>query len=257
MVKFTLRSVPVVLALCALSACSDPVKPGSTAKDPQTAYKEAKTLLDNGSYESAITGYEQLEARFPYGRYAQQGQLDTAYAHYKLRETDETIADCDRFIRLHPNHPNVDYAYYIKALAYENAKSDEWFEFLPQQPLSERDAQAVSNAFDTFKIIVTRFPQSRYAQEAHRHMENLLDALATHELNAARYYLHRRAPLAAVNRAQNVILKYRASKKTEEALGLMIEAYDTMHMPKLRDDTERVLRMNYPHSKYLQKQSNG
>jgi len=251
MVKFTLRSVPVLLALCALCSCSDPVKPGSTAKDPQSAYDEAKALLDNGSYESAITAYEQLEARFPYGRQAQQGQLDTAYAHYRLRDTESTVADCDRFIRLHPNHPNVDYAYYLKALAYENAKADDWFEFLPQQPLSERDAQAVSNAFETFKTIVTRYPQSKYTPDSREHLEKLLEALATHELNAARYYLKRRAPLAAVNRAQNVIRKYSTSKGTEEALALMVQGYDTMHMDTLRDDTERVLRASYPDSRFL------
>lgn len=253
MVKFTLRSLPVVLALCALCSCGDPVKPGSTAKDPQSAYDEAKTYLDNGSYETAITAYEQLEARFPYGRQAQQAQLDTAYAHYRLRDTESTIADCDRFIRLHPNHPNVAYAYYLKGLAYENAKSDDWFEFLPQQPLSERDAQAVTNAFETFKIIVTRYPQSAYYQDARAHMERLLEALAIHELNAAHYYLKRRAPLAAVNRAQNVVRKYSTSKSTEEALALMVQAYDTMHMTTLRDDTERVLRLNYPNSQYLAK----
>jgi outer membrane protein assembly factor BamD len=252
MSMFTLRSVPVVIALCALAACGlEPPKPGSTAKDPQSAYAEAKELLDNGSYESAITGYEQLEARFPYGRYAQQGQLDTAYAHYRLRETDNTVADCDRFIRLHPNHPNVDYAYYLKALAYENAKSDDWFEFLPQQPLAERDASAVGNAFQTFKIIVTRYPQSKYADVARTHMENLLEALASNELNAARYYLRRRAPLAAANRAQNVIVKYSTSKATEDALGIMIESYTQLKLDTLRADTERVLRQNFPDSHYL------
>jgi len=249
---FTLRSVPVVFALCILAGCGyEPPKPGSTAKDPQSAYAEAKTLLDSGSYESAITGYEQLEARFPYGRYAQQGQLDTAYAHYRLRETESTIADCDRFIRLHPNHPNVDYAYYLKALAYENAKSDDWFEFLPQQPLSERDATAVANAFQTFKLIVTRYPRSRYAAEAHTHMETLLEALATNELNAARYYLRRRAPLAAANRAQNVVVKYGTSKSTEDALGIMIEAYTVLKLDTLKADAERVLRENFPNSRYL------
>ena len=252
MFKSTLRSVPVVFALCVLAACGyTPPKPGSTAKDPQSAYAEGKELLDSGSYESAIAVYEQLEARFPYGRHAQQAQLDTAYAHYRLHESEATIADCDRFIRLHPNHPNVDYAYFLKGLAYENVKNDEWFWFLPQQPLSDLDAKGLGNAFETFKIIVTRFPESRYAEESRTHMKTLLEALATHELNAARYYFKRRAPLAAVNRAQTVVVKYSTSSATEEALALMMQGYQTLQLETLRKDTERVLRQNYPQSRFL------
>lgn len=251
---FTLRSVPVIFALCFLAACGyTPPKPGSTAKDPQSAYAEAKELLDSGSYESAIATYEQLEARFPYGNHALQAQLDTAYAHYRLHETEATIADCDRFIRLHPNHPNVDYAYYLKGLAYENTKVDEWFNFLPQQPLSDRDASAMNNAFETFKQIVTRFPDSRYQEDARAHMQTLVEALATHELNAARYYLKRRAPLAAANRAQVVIVKYGNSSATEEALALLLQSYQALKLETLSKDTERVLRQNYPQSRFLAK----
>ena len=249
---FTLRSVPVIFALCALAACGyTPPKPGSTAKDPQSAYAEAKELLDSGSYESAIATYEQLEARFPYGKHAQQAQLDTAYAHYRLHESEATIADCDRFIRLHPNHPNVDYAFYLKGLAYENTKVDEWFSFLPQQPLSDRDSSAMNNAFETFKQIVTRFPESRYLEDSRTHMQTLVEALATHELNAARYYLNRRAPLAAANRAQVVITKYSTSRATEEALSLLLQSYQALKLETLSKDTERVLRQNYPQSRFL------
>jgi outer membrane protein assembly factor BamD len=248
----TLRSLPLVLALCALVACGyTPPKPGSTAKDPQSAYNEAKELFDAGSYESAITAYEQLEARFPYGRHAQQAQLDTAYAHFKMGEMESVIATADRFIRLHPNHANVDYAFYLKGRAYENTKVDEWLPFLPQQPLSERDSKGVENAFETFKQLLNRFPESRYADDARQRMQVLLEALATHELNAARYYLQRRAPLAAANRAQVVVTKYSASRSVEEALELMIKSYEVLELETLRKDTERVLRQNFPNSQYL------
>lgn len=254
MIKFTLRSVPVVFAFCVLAGCGyTPPKPGSTAKDPQSAYTEAKDLLDTASYESAITAYEQLEARFPYGRYAQQAQLDTAYAHYRLGEAEETVAACDRFIRLHPNHPNVDYAYYIKGLAYENLMTDGWFAFLPRQPLSDRDAKGVLSAFETFKLLVTNYPHSRYAEDARTHLHALLEALAKHELNAARYYLQRRSPLAAINRAQTVITHYADSPQMEDALGIMIQGYEVLKLEDLRQDTERVLRQNYPNSRYLAK----
>ncbi|MDQ7989508.1 MAG: outer membrane protein assembly factor BamD [Candidatus Dactylopiibacterium sp.] len=252
MFKSTLRSLPVVAALCFLAACGyTPTKPGSTAKDPQSAYKEGKDLLDNGSYDSAITAYEQLEARFPYGNYAQQAQIDTIYAHYKLGEMESVVTSADRFIRMHPNHPAVDYAYYLKGLAYENAKTDEWLPFLPRQPLSERDARGAQNAFDTFRQIVTRFPDSRYAEDARNRMHELVEALATHELNAARYYLQRRAPLAAVNRAQYIVSHYGESSAVEEALGLMMQGYKAMQMDSLAADAERVLRQNYPASRFL------
>lgn len=212
--------------------------------------------MDNGSYESAIGAYEQLEARFPYGRHAQQAQLDTAYAHYKLGEMESVLATADRFIRQYPNHPNVDYAFYLKGLAYENAKIDdwqiyEWLPFLPQQPLSERDSQGVQNAFETYKQLLNRFPDSRYAEDSRQRMQFLLEALATNELNAARYYLKRRAPLAAANRAQIVVTRYATSQSVEEALGLMIQSYKELELETLRRDTERVLRQSFPNSAYL------
>lgn len=252
MFKSKLRSLPFVLALCLLAACSyTPQKPGANAKDPQSAYKEGKTLLDDGNYESAITAFEQLEARFPYGSYAQQAQIDTIYANYKLGEMESVISSADRFIRQHPNHPAVDYALYLKGLAYENSKSDEWLPFLPRQPLSERDAKGAQNAFDTFREIATRFPDSRYADDARKRMKELVSALAQHEINASRYYLERRAPLAAVNRAQYLIVHYPEATQVEEALALMIKGYDTMKLDVLRDDAERVLRKNYPNSRFL------
>lgn len=252
MFKSTLRSLPVVLSLCLITACGyNPPKPGSTAKDPQSAYKEGKDLLDDGSYDSAITAYEQLQARFPYGRYAQQAQIDTIYAHYKQNEMEAVVSSADRFVRQHPNHPAVDYAYYLKGLAYENSKTDEWLPFLPRQPLSERDARGAQNAFDSFRHVVTQFPQSRYAEDSRKRMAELVEALAMHEINASRYYLNRRAPIAAANRAQYVVVHYAQSKAVEEALYLLMQSYDALQLASLRDDAERVLRLNYPDSRFL------
>ncbi len=237
-----------------MAACGyTPPKPGSTAKDPQSAYKEGKDLLDDGSYESAITAFEQLEARFPYGRYAQQAQIDTIYANYKLGEMESVISSADRFVRQHPNHPAADYAYYLKGLAYENSKTDEWLPFLPRQPLSERDAKGAQNAFDTFRQLVTSYPESRYADDSRKRMTELVEALATHELNAARYYLKRRAPVAAANRAQYIVVNYSNSPAVEEALSILVQSYDTLKLDTLRNDAERVLRQNYPQSRFLAK----
>ncbi len=251
MSKLTLRSVPCVFALCWLAACGSNPTPLSTAKDPQTAYNEAREYLDGGSYEMAIKAYEQLEARFPYGRHAQQAQLDTAYTHFLMGELESALAACDRFISLYPSHPNVDYAYYLKGRIYENDKATDWFGFLPRQPLSERDSTAITNAFDTFRLLTTRFPESRYAADARERMAKLVEALATHELNTARYYLARRAPLAAANRAQTVVTRFPDSKQVENALEIMVRAYRTLQLDDLAADAERVLRQNYPANAFL------
>lgn len=250
MFKSTLRSLPVVLAL-ALTACgSTPPKPGSTAKDPQSAYNEAMDLLGTGSYESAITAFEQLQARFPYGQYAQQADLQIAYTYYRLQDTASAIAACDRFIRNYPDHASVPYAYYLKGLAYTKDQ-DGWFSFLPQQPISERDQKAMRDAFDTFRVIVTQYPDSQYADDAQKRMTMLVNGMAQLEINVARYYLGRRAPLAAVNRAQAVLKTYPETPAVEEALAIMVEGYATLGLDSLKQDAERVLRQNYPQSRFL------
>jgi outer membrane protein assembly factor BamD len=250
MFKSTLRSLTVVLALCLAACGSTPQKPGSTAKDPQSAYNEAMELLDAGSYETAITAFEQLQARFPYGRHAQQADLQIAYTYYRMQDTASAIAACDRFIRQYPDNPNVAYAYYLKGLAYTKDEGG-WLAFLPQQPISERDQKAMRDAFDTFRIIVTQYPDSQYAADAHKRMTMLVNGMAQLEINVARYYLNRRAPLAAVNRAQIVLKNYPDTDAVEEALGIMVQGYDTLQLDTLKADAERVLRQNYPQSRFL------
>ncbi|KAF7599722.1 MAG: outer membrane protein assembly factor BamD [Candidatus Dactylopiibacterium carminicum] len=250
MSKLTLRRVPFVLALCLLTACSS-TPPAPAATDPQVAYRQAKEQLDGGLFEDAIKSYEQLEARFPYGRYAQQAQLDIAYAYFRQGEAESALAACDRFIRLYPNHPNADYAYYLKGRVYENDRIDSWFSFLPQQPLSERDSTAINNAFETYRLLSTRFPNSRYAVDVQERMRNLVEALATHNLNTANYYLARRAPLAAANRAQEIITRFPQSKQVEDALVVMVRAYRDLQLTDLASDAERVLRQNYPNNRLV------
>ena len=164
-------------------------------------YEEAKDSMRTGAYDQAVKMFEKLESRYPYGRYAQQAQLETAYAHYRMLEPETAIADCDRFIRLHPNHPSVDYAYYLKGLV--NFNEDQGFlGWISQQDPTERDPQAAQDAYDAFRILVQRFPNSRYASDALARMKYLVNTLASHEVHVARYYLKRRAPIAAVSRAQ-------------------------------------------------------
>jgi outer membrane protein assembly factor BamD len=212
-------------------------------------YAEAKDAMAEGAYDKAITYFEKLEARFPYGRYAQQAQLEVAYAYFRQQEAASAIAACDRFIRLHPNHPNVDYAYYLKGLANFNEDLG-LLGYISNQDLSERDPRAARDSFDAFKDLVRKFPESRYTPDATARMNYLVNALASHEVHVARYYLNRGAYVAAVNRAQFAVKTYADAPTNEEALFIIIKAYDLMGMKDLRDDAERVMRKNFPNSEY-------
>jgi outer membrane protein assembly factor BamD len=253
-----MRSVAVlfssflVIATLGLAGCgllpeeSDETASWSASK----LYSEAKVAMGSGAYDKAVKYYEKLEARFPYGRYAQQAQLEVAYAYYRQSEPASAVAACDRFIRLHPNHPSVDYALYLKGLANFNEDTS-IFSVLGSQDLTERDPKAAQEAFDSFKELVTRFPESKYADDARLRMNYLVNALAGHEVLVAEYYIRRGAYVAAVNRAQTCIKTYPESPAVERALVAMIEAYGKLGLTELRDDTKRILDKNYPNSTYL------
>lgn len=209
-------------------------------------YRAAKEELDAGNWQASVKLYEQLESRFPYGKYAQQAQLDTAYAYYKDNETAQAVTALDRFIKAYPNHPAFDYALYLKALANFKEDLGPIATYLARQDLAERDPKAARESFELFKELVTRFPESRYAEDSRRRMEFLVDALARNELNTARYYLRRGAYLAAANRAQGVVTRFPNTPARREALDVMVEAYDRMGLEQLRDDTKKVLAKNYP-----------
>lgn len=244
-----------MLALC-LGGCSwFQKKIEEPIKDAATMYQEAHEQMVSGTYDTAIKSYEKLQARYPYGVYAQQAQLDVAYSYYMTRDQASAITACERFIKTYPNHPKVDYAYYLKGQALLGEGGGDAFSSLitPLQPLEQRDPKGLEEAYDVFRQIITKFPNSIYTPDSKRQMKALTDALAAHELLAARYYLNRRSPLAAVNRAQYVIKTFPESTSVEEALSIMISGYDTLGIPELRDDTRRILSQNYPNSTYLAK----
>jgi outer membrane protein assembly factor BamD len=213
-------------------------------------YTEAKSELGDGNYEKAIKLYEKLESRYPYGRYAQQAQLEIAYAYYKDKDVASATAAADRFIKLHPNHPSVDYAYYLRGLASFNDDLG-LFGSYTGQDLTERDPKASREAFQAFKDLVTRFPDSKYTPDSIQRMNYLVNALASHEVHVARYYMKRSAFVAAANRAQYALKNYPQAPANEEGLLILVQAYDKLGMTDLRDDAERVLKTNFPKSKYL------
>ncbi len=218
-------------------------------------YSNARDELESGNYAGAIRLYEQLEARYPFGRYTQQAQLDVAYANYKDNETASAVAAADRFMKLHPNHPNLDYALYIKGLAYFKPDLGLFGQVLNLDP-AERDPKALRDSFDVFKELVTRFPDSIYADDVRGRMVYLVNTLAKHDLSVARYYYSRGGYLAAVNRAQNVITRYPQAPVAEEALVITVEAYEKLGMKDLADASRRVLQKNFPQNAMVSPNTN-
>jgi outer membrane protein assembly factor BamD len=216
----------------------------------QRLYGEAKDAMASKEWPKAIKYFEKLEARFPYGRFAQQAQLEVAYCHFKEGERASAIAAADRFIKLYPNHPNVDYAHYLKGLINFNELQG-FLAFLTSPDMTDRDPKAAREAFEAFKEVVTRFPESKYAPDAGARMRYLVNSLASHEVHVARYYMKRSAYVAAANRAQYAIQHYPQAPAVEEAVFVLVRAYDALGMTELRDAADRVMQKNFPNSAYL------
>jgi len=213
-------------------------------------YDEAHSNMVSGNYTRAVKLFDTLEGRFPYGRHAQQAILEGAYSNYRLGETAAAVAACDRFIRTYPNNANVDYAYYLKGLV--NFREDQGlFGYVVEQDLSERDPKLSRESYNAFKDLVTRFPDSRYAEDSTQRMRYLVNALAMYEVHVANYYYNRGAYLAAANRAQGALVNYPQTPANEDALILLIYSYDKLGLPQLRDDAKRVLQNTYPNGKYF------
>jgi outer membrane protein assembly factor BamD len=248
------HSLTILIALLlgwSLGACTwlkqdtDETKGWSAAK----LYSEAKSNLNDRRYDQAVKYYQKLEARYPYGRFAQQSQIEVAYAHYKNGDPPLAIAAADRFIKLHPNHPNVDYVYYLKGLANFNEDLG-ILGFIGNQDMTERDPKAAADSFDAFKELVQRYPNSKYTPDAVARMNYLVDALAAHEVHVARYYMRRTAYVAAVNRVQYALKNYPQAPANEEGLAILVQAYEALGMTDLRNDAERILKTNFPNSRY-------
>lgn len=235
-----------VWLMLSLSGCGTFDQPDETVGwPPDKLYSEARKDLDRRSWPEAIKLLEKLESRYPFGRWAEQAQLQIAYAHYRNNERVLAIAALDRFIKLHPSHPALDYALYMKGVVNFN-EQEGLFAALGRQDLAERDLTAARDAFDSFRALINRFPQSQYAADAQQRMVYLVDAMASGELSVARYYFRRGAYVAAANRAQAIVRQFPSARSTEQALIMLADAYDKLGMPDLRDDTRRVLQKTFP-----------
>ncbi|MHB1950854.1 MAG: outer membrane protein assembly factor BamD [Acidiferrobacteraceae bacterium] len=248
------RKVPaVLLCLMLLAGCAST---GAAKRKDWTArqfYVSGRKALLADNYTRAIRRFETLEARYPYGTYATRAQLAVAYAYYKNRESDSAVAAADRFIRLHPTDPHVDYAYYLKGLANFNAHRSTVYRLFGKNNLRDRDARNAKQAIAAFRVLVRRYPHSRYASDAYHRLVYLTDLLARDQVDVAHYYYSRRAFVAAVNRAQYVIEHYQQTPAVEEALAIEAMAYRRMGLARLSDASLSVLQRNFPHSRYIRK----
>ncbi len=247
---FKISAFAFVLSLSACGVLQDEPPDETRTWSAAKLYAEARSELAGGNFETAISHFEKLESRYPFGTFAQQAQMEIAYTHYRQGDQALALAATERFIKLHPDHPNVDYMYYLRGLINFNDNVG-MFEFLAQQDPSERDPKAARDAFDSFKQLVERFPNSIYAEDARERLRYLVNSMAQYEVHVASYYYRRGAYLAAANRAEAALKNYRDSPAIEEALFIMVRSYDALGMTELRDDANRVFKKNFPSSEFL------
>ena len=247
-----LSSYFVLLALLLASGCSLLPEEVDQTKDWSASqlYAAAKEEMSDKNYEKAIEYFEKLEARYPFGRYAQQAQLEIAYAYYKYEEPDNAIAAANRFIKVYPRHPNVDYAWYLKGLTNSNRGKSLVDKVLPQDP-SERDLTSMRDAYDDFHELTRRYPNSKYYLDSAQRMVHLRNNMAQYELHVADYYMRRGAYIAAANRAEYVVENYQRTPAVPEALVYMVRAYNRLGVEDLSGDALRVLELNYPEHEAL------
>ncbi len=240
----TSRALLAALLLL-LAGCSTMPETDQTAGwGPEEYYQRAQSSISSSNYMQALNWFSQLESRYPYGRYAQQAQLETIYVHYKLDDGVSAVAAADRFIKLHPRHPNVDYAYYLRALASSMTQQGLVEGFVGLES-DKRDVSQQREAFGYFRELITRFPNSRYTEDALKRMTAIRNDLARYELMIAEQYLQRGAYLAVVNRAKYVLEHYPRSSAIPDALALMVRGYRGLEMNDLAADTLEVLRSNH------------
>ncbi|MCP5143817.1 MAG: outer membrane protein assembly factor BamD [Gammaproteobacteria bacterium] len=243
--------LPVVMfALLQLAGCSL----FSTKEEDKTENWSAEQLYDEGHkrmlnkyYDGAVRYFEFLQQRYPFGVYAQQAQLELAYSYYKNSEHETALASLERFMKLYPTNPNMDYAYFLRGVVNFNANRGFSDRFLARDP-SQRDNSTAVKSFQDFAELIQRFPESRYIGDARQRMIYLRNLLAQHEVNVAQYYMRRGAYVAAANRARYVVENYQQAPVMPEALATLAKAYTVMELDQLAADALHVLEVNYPNS---------
>ncbi|MGM0554567.1 MAG: outer membrane protein assembly factor BamD [Pseudomonadota bacterium] len=240
-----LRLFVVLILALAVTGCAgwrdDPTRGWSASQ----IYGEAKKALNEGTYDQAVEYYELLEARYPFGRFAQQAQIEIPYAYYKAGEPEAALAAVDRFVQLNPRHPHLDYAYYLRGLINFNRQQGFMSRLLPMDP-AEMDPEPLDRAFHDFDRLLREFPDSRYAVDSHQRMVFIRNTLAEHELNVAEFYMERTAWVAAAERARHVVATYPGAEAMPRALGVLHRAYSELGLTEHAESAMMVLELNYP-----------
>ena len=240
----------VISVLVLLGGCASKPKDETPNTTAERLYRDARDDMAAGSYERAIKSLERVEGLAAGSLLAQQALLDLAYMHWRTGEKAQALTTIERFIKLNPSSPALDYAYYLRGTINFNDNLG-LLGTLARQDLSERDQRASRDSYQAFKQLVEQFPSSRYAGDARERMNYTVNSLAAYEVHVARYYFRRGAYVAAANRAQHAISEFQHAPAAEEALYILVQSYDKLQLKPLRDDAERVLRANYPKSAYL------
>lgn len=242
--KFRIPALVMISIL--LTACTSSPDDVERLPDrsPQARYQEAKQHLNNNMFTRAITILTDLESRYPFGPLSRQVQLDLMFAYYKSGRYEEALPAIDRFIRLNPDHSNLDYVIYMRGLVNMETGENAFQSFFGIEN-ADKDMEGTRNAFADFKKLITQYPKSKYSEEAKSRMKVLLDKLARHEIVIAQYYMRREAYAAALNRCKYVLEYYQQSLSLKPALEIMIEAYDKLGLPEMKADTEKVFRENF------------
>lgn len=218
-------------------------------------YQTARQYVIDGKFNRAITAYQALETRFPFGKYAEQAQLEVIAAHYQASEYEAAIASADRFTRLHPDHPNADFAYYYKGLSNFDANRSLFDRFFDMD-MSKRDLGTARDSFQDFSELISKFPDSRFASDARGRMIYLRNIMARGEVHIADHYFQRGAYAAAANRGRFIVEHYQETPAVADGLAIMVQAYRLMEMDKLAEDSLKTLRLNYPKHISLDKKGN-
>jgi len=235
-----------------LAGCSSTNNDPTVGWSPDKIYSEARDEVNAGGWDRAAMLFDKLESRAAGTPLAQQAQIEKAYAQYRASEKIQAIATIDRFIKLHPASPAIDYALYLKGLVNFNENLG-LFSFITRQDLSERDQKAAKDSFEAFKELITRFPESKYASDARQRMTYTVNSLASYEVHVARFYYTKGAYVAAVNRAQVAITDYPGVPAIKEALEILVRSYEALGLDNLKADTQRILDKNFPEAPGVEK----
>ena len=249
-----MRLFVLLVSLVLVPGCSyfQKEKEDYESESAEELYRNAQESMADKNWETAVERLRLLEAKYPYGVYAEQARIDTIYAYYRTEQTGLAIASADRFIKLHPTHEKVDYAYYLKGLASFTEDNSILGTLAGEDDLSDRDASNIRAAMAAFEELFTLFPESQYVPDAQRRFDYLLEALAKNELAVANYYYSRGAYVAVVNRAKGIVEQFASTPQVEQALAMMMFSYQHMSLDDLAKDARRVLELNFPQSSYLE-----